>query len=558
MLHADGFGIEVNFLTGRYVATCHNDRRQPEWPPHPARLFSALVATWADSDEPDPSEREALEWLESQTPPTIAASDAVPRKVGSHFVPVNDASVVSGSWYERRVAAVCMLMAQIDASGDAQGLNAKETARLRQRLAKELRVEAQVSSPGTTNPSSALEMLPEHRGKQERFFPSMTPNDPRVTYVWEDRPSQELGEVLDGLLERVTRLGHSSSLVSCRVAPDRPVATHVPGHGGNNVRTVKQGQLAELERHHGRHAGVQPRSLRYTNIGYKSVSPSASAEPLLEPNTTGDWIVFEFVHASRALPATRVAEVARAMRSAIFRHVEEPIPEGISGHQAYGAPSLSPHTAFLPLPYTGFEHANGRLLGLAVSMPKTLGEQTRRTLLRAIGTWERETLSRTLTLTFGSRGTIAMTRPSAPATLISLRPSVWRRPSLRWVSATPIALPRHPGNLTRGTQAARAKAWRKAEASVTAACTQVGLPEPLAVEVSLSPFIAGAQQAAMFPDFCQRGRDGRPVRRQLLHAVLTFERPVLGPLMLGAGRFLGLGLMRPIPAAGSGGSGNHG
>ena len=85
MSTTEKFGIEVNFLTGRYVATFHNDRRQPEWPPHPARLFSALVATWADADEPDRSEREALEWLEAQGHPAIAASCAVPRKVVSHF-----------------------------------------------------------------------------------------------------------------------------------------------------------------------------------------------------------------------------------------------------------------------------------------------------------------------------------------------------------------------------------------------------------------------------------------------------------------------------------------
>jgi len=37
------------------------------------------------------------------------------------------------------------------------------------------------------------------------------------------------------------------------------------------------------------------------------------------------------------------------------------------------------------------------------------------------------------------------------------------------------------------------------------------------------------------------------VRRQLLHASVVFEHPVAGPLVLGAGRFLGLGLMRPVP-----------
>ena len=95
MSSGEHIGIEVNFLTGRFVATCHNDRRQPEWPPHPARLFSALVAAWADTEAPDVAERAALEWLESQAPPGIAASEAVPRKVVSHFVPVNDAFVIS-------------------------------------------------------------------------------------------------------------------------------------------------------------------------------------------------------------------------------------------------------------------------------------------------------------------------------------------------------------------------------------------------------------------------------------------------------------------------------
>ncbi len=84
------FAIEINFLTGRYVATSHYNRRLPEWPPHPARLFSALVAEWAV--EQDPTERQALEWLEAQPPPSITASDELPRKVVKHFVPVNDAS----------------------------------------------------------------------------------------------------------------------------------------------------------------------------------------------------------------------------------------------------------------------------------------------------------------------------------------------------------------------------------------------------------------------------------------------------------------------------------
>ena len=167
MSSGENIGIEVNFLTGRFVATCHNDRRQSEWPPHPARLFSALVAAWADADEPDAAERSALEWLESQVPPDIAASEAVPRKVVSHFVPVNDAAVVSRSWYERRADNVAELADQLHAELAASGgERTKKAAQLELKLTKARAVDDQVGRAGNTNPTSAVAMLPEQRSKQ--------------------------------------------------------------------------------------------------------------------------------------------------------------------------------------------------------------------------------------------------------------------------------------------------------------------------------------------------------------------------------------------------------
>src|SRR5215467_1920916 len=82
------FALSVEFLTGRYVATEFHDRERPEWPPHPARLFSALVAT--HFDDPYPDERAALEWLEQQGPPSLSASPASSRDAHVTFVPVND------------------------------------------------------------------------------------------------------------------------------------------------------------------------------------------------------------------------------------------------------------------------------------------------------------------------------------------------------------------------------------------------------------------------------------------------------------------------------------
>ena len=547
--------IEVNFLTGRFVATAHHDRRAAEWPPHPARLFSALVAAWADDDAPSLEERQALEWLEAQDPPSIAATEAVARKVLTNFVPVNDTAVIGTSMYDKRAKEVAGLIDEIDAaSEDSSAKSAKLVERLDRKLAKTRDVSSQVTNAGNTNPDEAMKLLPDHRGKQAREFPSVTPDEPRVTYIWPgaDTTSETAG-ALDGLLGRVTRLGHSSSLVSCRLTSDPPDPTCEPGSMGEVLRSVRRGQVAALEREHDRHQAVKPRSLPFTAVRYRPVEPDA-VEEHLRPNTAGHWVVFEFRPSSRRFPATRAVKIAKTLRDAIFHHAEDPLPEGLSGHRGDGSPVPLPHVGFLPLPYVGYAHADGRIMGAAVSVPDSLDEPSRRAVLRAVGTWESEAESEAeansypLRLVMGRSGHLDMKRLSGfEPTLDTLRTKTWRRPSRRWVSATPVALPTNPGPLSTGTAAARAKAWAKAEQGVADSCRHVGLPEPSAITVSSDPFTRGVRPAPQFPAFRQRGRDGQPVARRLVHASVTFEQPVAGPLALGAGRYFGLGLMRPVP-----------
>ena len=83
------FAIGIRFLCGWSMATHPANRSQPEWPPHPDRVFMALAAAHFETER-DPSERSALEWLEGLQPPSIRASDYEPRKTVTTFVPVND------------------------------------------------------------------------------------------------------------------------------------------------------------------------------------------------------------------------------------------------------------------------------------------------------------------------------------------------------------------------------------------------------------------------------------------------------------------------------------
>ena len=559
--------IEVNFLTGRYCATSHHDRERHEWPPHGARLFSAMVAAWADGEPPDDAERAALGWLEGLPPPRITAPEAVPRRVVSHFVPVNDANVIAPSTYSRRAASIEDLVAQWEDELDAShGEVTKKVQSLQGKIDKQRDVRSLAGDSGKTNVSSALALLPEGRVKKERYFPSVTLVEPQeadspdpggsssrrvpsVVYAWDEEAPPDTAAALDGLLRRVTRLGHSSSLVSCRLRDAPPAPTLIPGEGTEMLRWVRPGQLAALETEHRRHRAVRPRSLPFRGVRYRTnEAVGAGPREPLRPATSGEWIVLELVSSDRRMPMTRTVELARVLRESVLSHVQDPLPEGVSGHLPDGTPTVSPHIGFLALPNVGHEYADGRIMGLADSLPHELDDVARRATLRGIGRWEREQNrdDRPLQLRMGRGGAVEMARNPPPFALVSLRQGVWERPSRWWTSATPVALPAHPGSLHSGKPEARAKAWDRAAESISRSCEHVGLPRATSVRLSSVSHLVGARPARDYPVFRQGRKGSAGVVRQLVHASVEFAEEVRGPLLLGSGRFLGLGLMRPV------------
>src|SRR5580658_284436 len=97
------FALGIDFITGVAVMTDAASREKAEWPPHPARVFMALVAAHYES-KPLPEdgheteaawvhERTALEWLERQGAPQMSWPEASPRDVVKVYVPVNDAGM---------------------------------------------------------------------------------------------------------------------------------------------------------------------------------------------------------------------------------------------------------------------------------------------------------------------------------------------------------------------------------------------------------------------------------------------------------------------------------
>jgi CRISPR-associated protein Csb2 len=484
------FALAVELLTGRYVATAYNDRERSEWPPHPARFYSALVAT--HFDDPQDGERGALEWLERQGPPWIAASKRSERQAYTTFVPVND-----------RVGEPDFR------TGDLAGL----------------------------------------RIRQPRTFPSVTPARSRVTFVWPEATAPpEVTTALDRLAARVVRLGHSSSLVAVRVATDPIEANWRPDDRGTlRLRIAGVGQLENLERRFDVHRESEPRVLPATLQLYTDQAPPA---PVDVPRTvfSDDWLVLRRLAGPR-LPSTSAVGVARVVRKIILRQFGTSlVPEVLSGHRADGSLSETVHVAIVPLPVVGWPHADGSIVGVAVVLPVVVDEQERRVLFNAIAEWERDQRrdaedAPALPVHLGRAGILTVVREDDVSQLRTLRAESWSECACRWASATPIALDRNPGNLRSRDPRELGEAVNDAESIIARNCEHIGLPRPSAVTILPAAPLIGAAKAREFPPF--PGVEGR-FQRVLTHAAIEFAEPVRGPILLGAGRYVGLGLMRPV------------
>jgi CRISPR-associated protein Csb2 len=585
------FVIAIELLAERYTATQFNDRSQPEWPPHPARLYSAMVAAWADGSEPDPGERSALCWLEAQGAPEIHCGEPGRRTVVTHFVPVNDATALTrdmhgGTYASLESARQALVGAR--RSGDAKALLVAEKA-LAKAQAKAVsdatKAGARTGRESAPVAASVLQVLPENRGKQGRTYPTVIPDEATIWFVWPSaQPSADEWQALDGLLSRVARLGHSSTLVACRCDETGPTtdATWVPGGTGDaasvRIRVPRPGLLDRLELAYQTHHGEEPRTLPAGMVSYQRLGPLRQQARM--PHLGGDWYVLGFT--GRKFPAaTQALTVARAARNALLAHGDQPSPEILSGHQQRldGSGSTPPtkrtHLAVVPLLNAGNAHSDGIIFGIALILPTDCSPQDRRSVEQALRAWATadefgeftltlSTLARDRSLQYHLQE-LGVDRSGEPepdwlAPLTSRRKTTtrdyWCRPARRWLTVTPVALDRFPGNLRSTQPETRDRAVAEAAAGIVQACVNAGLAakpsDVRKVTVRLDAPLSGIPASPAgrtspgqrhFPGY----RVGQGTPRACVHAEIEFAEPVRGPVLIGAGRFLGYGLCLPSP-----------
>ncbi|MGB1016509.1 MAG: type I-G CRISPR-associated protein Csb2, partial [Nannocystaceae bacterium] len=420
------FSLRIELLTGRYVATEYNDRDRAEWPPHPARVFSALVAAFYEGGQPEGGEQ-ALRWLESQPPPQLTFSEASRRDIKTHFVPVNDKALSDA-------AAVNTAWAKVL----APNLSEKQRHAAEARLSKRYEAAgAKVKKLAKTSEEAVRHVMPTTRTKQPRTFPSVVPADPQVFLTWQQGPPPALRAALDAIAGAVVRIGHSSSLVAASFTGQSPESTWLPNpEGHHGLRWVRPGQLDALNALHNAHAGEQ-RVMPFQLVRYGPSTPSAEV--------VGSCFARQFIALRRVdgprLPITATEAVADTVRRALMRHADDPTPPLISGHRVGGGPLEHDHLAIVPLPYVGSSFANGDLLGVALIPPAGLGYEQLRPLYQAIAKWEQASRHRghepRVVLTLGKLGRWELERCLDISPLHNLRERVWNRPSYGWATATP-------------------------------------------------------------------------------------------------------------------------
>jgi CRISPR-associated protein Csb2 len=304
------FALEVEYLTGRVFAATFHDPTAIEWPPHPSRLFAALVAAYKECDF-GLNAREALEWLENQNAPQILANPVLisgteGRDVPQVFVPVNDKK--------------------------------KDDA----------------------------EYIPQNRIRQPLWLPSFTPIDPTVWFIWSSDPGRH-ASALQRLAENVTYLGHSMSPVRVRLSDTPPEASLAPDPTGPiRLRIPERGRLKHLEEVYDlRMKNTTTQPLRGHEVPYG---------PVRKPETEIPASIFRTSYAFRlqkvSLPPEIVGRLTAVVRQAVMALYPDPIPEVISGHDSQGAPSKKPHLAIMPMLNVGHMHADGHVMGFALWVPQ--------------------------------------------------------------------------------------------------------------------------------------------------------------------------------------------
>jgi CRISPR-associated protein Csb2 len=211
----------------------------------------------------------------------------------------------------------------------------------------------------------------------------------------------------------------------------------------------------------------------------------------------------------------KTLRVAEMVRGAWCTAMDPEIPAILHGHEGR-------HLAIVPVAAVGHRHADGRIHGVAILVPRGLSAGDRVSLDHACARLESAKL-------YNRQGAWGLRKPAWDEELPrTLEARTWARPDRYWSSVTPVVLDRFP---------------RRALGAVmvlSRSLATLALPEPTRMRVERFSAVPGVPLAWQFAT----QREGQP-RRPAFHVTIEFPVPVAGPVLVGQLRHFGLGLLRP-------------
>ena len=493
--------VSVRFHDGRYHGI-------GDWPPAPARLYQALMAGTAKGAQVPKAELEALEWLEELSPPVIAAPHGKLGKSYTIFVPNND----------------------LDAK-------LKKNFRISAALAK-IRVGKKIVRP--------------------IFFDSNTP----IVYWWSFNGDESRATKLCEIADNLYQLGRGIDMAwaNAEIIEADEAQIRVAAHGGTvyypsrdsgsdcNLLCPKPGTRQSLT---ARFKGMRAR-LHTDSSKHKTVFINPP-KPLLQ-NVAYNAPPHRFVFALRASnnghsfsprPLGKVANLITEVRDKVAARLSKDLPDQVNDIARYlvgqGATDAdkADRIQIVPLPSIGHSHADMMIRRIVVHVPQSCP-------LRSDDlAWAFAQVA------WSDDDGVVLTELQAMEDDEMVKQ--YKQNGRYWCSVTPLALTTarrrriDPERMKDEAKDApeRLREESRAVHAVRQALRHAGTGVlPAVVLVQREPFDNHGQRAEAFAS------GSRFPKEVLWHVAMTFDEPVGGHLLLGDGRYLGLGLMRPSDSLG--------
>lgn len=525
--------ITIRLHDGRYHG-------MGEWLPSPARLFQALVSGAARGRRIDDASIRALERLEALRPPAIGAPRMRTGQRVETFVPNND----------------------IDAKGGDLGrvgdIRASKT------------IEPKLFDPELpfifvwTLKGGEEEARDAHTicALAERLYQFGRGVD--MAWAW--------GEILDNE-ELETRLSSYPGLV------------HLPSDSGSGktLACPRPGSLASLEERYAassqrfkaegqgktvRQLFSQPPKPRFMQVAYES-PPSRRVYELRQRSSEASFGVWPLARASRLVVWLRDGAVERLRRA--LPDCSSEIERILVGRKADGADEgpTSLRVKIVPLPSIGHHHADRGIRRVLLEVPAgcplraddvhwafsglDFVDQGTGEVLDLILTPSGD---ETMLAHYGVAGLVVDSARQHPGGQDHARRHYGTSDHVRyhvWRTVTPAVLPEKalrrqisPACVTAEAKvgAEYAAQQARAAAAVAQALRYAAVhTHPEVIRVQREPFEAKGECVEAFAP------GTRFAKERLWHVEITFNAPIAGPLVIGDGRFLGLGVMAPVNRA---------